>query len=58
MGGQYEEGMNSALQIVKRDRDWRDQACKALVLGMVAALGPADPVAASGRRRFSNYWFI
>ena len=53
-----EEAIDVALQIVKIDREWGDQAGKGLVVKMATAAGPDSEIGKSARRRLSNMWFI
>lgn len=39
------------LEIVARDRTWKDDAARLRLLKILEALGPADPAAKAGRRR-------
>jgi putative thioredoxin len=52
-----EEAMDELLAIVKRERNWEDQKARKELLTLFEALGPADPVVASGRRKLSAILF-
>ena len=49
--------VDELLEIVRRDRDWNDGAAKEQLFKIFDSLGPKDPVARSGRRRFSAIMF-
>ena len=53
-----QEAVDAALLIVRRDREWREQAGKTLLLQLCDALGTGSDVAKAARRRLSNIWFI
>jgi putative thioredoxin len=56
--GNMEEAVEAALLLVKRDRDWRDQAGKKLVVKIADALGNKNETGKAARRRLSNIWFL
>lgn len=56
--GNMEEAVEAALLLVKRDREWWEQAGKKLVLKIADALGNKNEVGKAARRRLSNIWFI
>ncbi|GAB4814923.1 hypothetical protein N2152v2_001969 [Parachlorella kessleri] len=56
--GRHAEAVEAGLALVRKDRDWREQAGKKLLLRFFSALGADSELAKSGRRRLSNYWFI
>lgn len=56
--GQHAEAVDSALAIVRTDRDWREQAGKQLLLRFFDAMGPASELSKRGRKRLSNIWFM
>ena len=55
---QKEEALAAALLIVRRDREWHDQAGKRLVLRIADAFGEKSEFANKALRRLSNLWFI
>jgi len=56
--GNYQDAMFSALLLVKRDRNYREQAGKRLTVHICDFLGSDSEVAKSGRHRLSNLWFV
>lgn len=56
--GRLEEAGNAALQLVRRDREWKEQAGKQLVLKIADAMGGDSEAGKAVRRRLSNIWFI
>lgn len=56
--GRLEEAVETALTLVKRDREWGEQAGKDLVVRVAAAAGPGSALGVAARRRLSNLWFI
>jgi putative thioredoxin len=55
--GKSEEAVDQLIEIVKRDRNWNDQAARTQLLKLFEALGPAHPVAMAGRRKLSSVLF-
>lgn len=55
--GQREAAISELLEIVRRERDWNEGAARAELLTLFEALGPADPLTLSGRRRLSSLLF-
>ncbi len=49
--GDAETAVKELLEIVARDRTWNDDGARKRLLKILEALGPADPVGKSGRRR-------
>jgi putative thioredoxin len=49
--------VDELLEIIARNRDWNEQAARKKLLTVFDALGPADPVTQSGRRRLSSLLF-
>ena len=58
VSGRHEEAANVALLLVRRDREWKEQAGKKIVLKIADALGSGSDIGKSIRRRLSNIWFI
>lgn len=55
--GQAEAAVDHLVEIVRRDRQWNDQAARKQLVQFFDALGSADPVTASGRRKLSSVLF-
>ena len=55
--GQRETAIDHLLEIMRRDRAWNDEAARKQLLEMFEAMGPADPLTASARRRLSSLMF-
>ena len=55
--GRDEEAIDALVEIVKRARDWNDQAARKQLLELFEALGPTDPVTVAGRRKLSAILF-
>ena len=55
--GRSEEAIDALVEIVRRARDWNDQAARKQLLELFEALGPADPVTVDGRRKLSAILF-
>ncbi|MGB7288413.1 MAG: thioredoxin [Salaquimonas sp.] len=55
--GQTEEAADHLLEIIAKDRSWRDDGAKAQLLQFFEAWGPTDPVTLYGRRRLSSILF-
>jgi len=45
-------------QIIKREKEWKEGAAKALLLKIFEALGPQNEVTKKGRQRMTNYLFL
>lgn len=58
MEKRHQEAMHSALLLVRKDREWKEQAGKRLVLLFCDALDQESEIAKAGRKRLSNIWFI
>ena len=46
-----------ALEMVRKDRKWNEEAARKQLVKFFEALGPADPLAVQGRRRLSSILF-
>jgi len=55
--GQKAEAIEHLLQIVRRERNWNDQAARKQLVQLFEAWGPKDPVTIDGRRRLSSLLF-
>ena len=49
--------IDALVEIVRRDREWNDQAARKQLLQFFEALGPTDPVTVEGRRKLSAVLF-
>ncbi|MEQ8965934.1 MAG: thioredoxin [Azospirillaceae bacterium] len=54
---QREAAVDQLLEIVRRDRDWNEQAARKQLLKFFEAFGPTDPITVSGRRKLSSMLF-
>jgi len=54
---QVEDAVNELLELFRRDRTWNEDAARQRLLKIFEALGPGDPIAATGRRRLSSLVF-
>ena len=55
--GQVEAAIEHLLTVVRKDREWRDQAARKQLLKFFDALGPQHPATVSGRRKLSTILF-
>jgi putative thioredoxin len=55
--GRREEAIDQLLAIVKRDREWNEQAARKQLVQFFEALGPKDPLTLQGRRKLSSLLF-
>jgi putative thioredoxin len=55
--GQVDAAIEHLLAIVRKDREWRDQAARKQLLKFFDALGPQHPATVSGRRKLSTVLF-
>lgn len=55
--GQIETAMEHLIQIVKRDRTWKDDLARKQLIRFFEALGPKHPATAKGRRMLSSVLF-
>ena len=56
-GGEKEEAMDALVDIIRRDRNWNDDAARKQLLEFFEALGPTDPMTVAGRRKLSTVLF-
>ena len=55
--GEREAAIDELLTLFKRDRQWNDQAARKQLVKFFEAMGGADPLTLSGRRRLSSLMF-
>ena len=55
--GQRETAVDELLELVKRDRNWNEQAGRKQLVKFFEAMGPTDPLTLSARRRLSSLLF-
>jgi len=55
--GNAEGAVDQLLEIVRRDRNWNEEAARKQLVKIFEAAGPTDPVTLSGRRRLSSILF-
>lgn len=55
--GQAEAAIEHLLAIVRRDREWQDQAARKQLVKFFEALGPSHPATVGGRRKLSAILF-
>ena len=51
------EAVEHLLELVRRDRNWNDQAARKQLVQLFEAWGFKDPAAVEGRRRLSSLLF-
>ena len=59
-GGQFASGetaVDELLEIIKRQREWNEQAARKQLVKFFEAMGPADPLTLTARRRLSSLLF-
>ena len=56
-GGRNEQAVDHLLEIVRRDREWNDQAARKQLVKLFEALGPKDPLTVLARRKLSSILF-
>jgi putative thioredoxin len=56
-GGNREQAIEELLEIVKRNREWNEQAARKQLLKLFEAMGPTDELTVSARRRLSSILF-
>jgi len=52
-----EAAVDELLEIIRRDRDWNEQAARKQLLKLFEAFGPTDKLTVQGRRRLSSILF-
>ncbi len=55
--GEREEAVDHLLEIVKRDRQWNEEAARKQLLTLFDAFGAGDPLTVASRRRLSSMLF-
>jgi putative thioredoxin len=55
--GRREEACEQLLDIIRRDRNWEDEAARKQLVKFFEAWGPKDPVTQSARRKLSSILF-
>jgi putative thioredoxin len=55
--GQIEPAIDHLLTIIRKDRDWQDQAARKQLIKFFEALGPKHPATLGGRRKLSAVLF-
>jgi putative thioredoxin len=55
--GQIEPAIDELLTIVRKDREWQDQAARKQLIKFFEALGPHHPATVAGRRKLSAVLF-
>lgn len=52
-----ESAIDALVEIIRRKRDWNEDAARTELLKIFEALGPTDPLTATGRRKLSSVLF-
>ena len=55
--GRNEQAIDELIEIVRRDREWNEQAARQQLVKLFEALGHADPLTVAGRRKLSSILF-
>jgi putative thioredoxin len=55
--GDPEGAIDALIEIIRRKRDWNDDAARTELLKIFEALGPTDPITVAGRRKLSSVLF-
>ena len=55
--GRSEQAIDELIEIVRREREWNDEAARQQLVKLFEALGHADPVTVAGRRKLSSILF-
>ncbi|UCH74951.1 MAG: thioredoxin [Rhodospirillales bacterium] len=56
-GGDATAAVDALLEIVRRNREWNDEAARKRLLKIFDALGPTDPLTVDSRRKLSSILF-
>ena len=54
---QREDAVDELLEIIRRDRQWNDEAARKQLLKFFEAMGPTDPLTVDSRRQLSSILF-
>ncbi len=55
--GDREGAIDALIEIIRRNREWNDQAARKQLIEFFEAMGPTDPVTLAGRRKLSSVLF-
>jgi len=55
--GKREEAIDQLLELFRRNRGWNEEAARKQLVKLFEAMGPADPLTVSARRRLSSLMF-
>ena len=55
--GNRQQAIDELLEIVRRNREWNEQAARKQLLKLFEAMGPTDEMTVAGRRRLSSILF-
>jgi putative thioredoxin len=55
--GDKEGAIDELVEIIRRNREWNDQAARVQLLQFFEALGPTDQLCIDGRRKLSSLLF-
>jgi len=55
--GDVQGAVEELLEIIRRDREWNDEAARKQLVKIFDALGPSDPVTVESRRKLSSILF-
>jgi putative thioredoxin len=55
--GQTDDAVEQLLSVIRKDRDWQDQAARKQLIKFFDALGPQHPATVAGRRQLSAVLF-
>lgn len=56
-GGEKEAAIDALIHIIRKNRAWEDEKARKQLIQFFEALGPADPLTLSGRRKLSTVLF-
>ena len=57
VNGEMDEALRAFLEVVKRDRDYRDDGGRKAMLSLFEAVGMDDPLVITHRKRLAAYLF-
>ena len=55
--GRNEQAIDELIEIIRRDREWNEEAARQQLLKLFEALGHTDPLTVAGRRKLSSILF-